>query len=89
MSGTARPARHKNRATTRMLVYAAIAVGLGLVAAVPAGADPGVFRTLSCSCPETAPAGSPARSDEITRGIRAGELGWAQPAPPHPAPSRP
>ncbi|OBB65526.1 MULTISPECIES: hypothetical protein [unclassified Mycobacterium] len=89
MSGTARPAGHKNRATTRMLVYAAIAVGLGLVAAGPAGADPSPFSTLSCGCPETAPAGSPARGDEITRGIRAGELGWAQPTPRYSAPSRP
>jgi hypothetical protein len=64
-----------------MLVSVAIAVGSGLVAAAPAGADPNPspFSTLSCSCKETAPAGSPARSDEITRGIRAGELGWPAP----------
>ncbi|OBH91711.1 hypothetical protein A5678_10565 [Mycobacterium sp. E2733] len=62
-----------------MLVSVAIVVGSGLVAAAPAGADPSPFSTLSCSCPETAPAGSPARSDEITQGIRAGELGGPAP----------
>ncbi|WP_264047327.1 hypothetical protein [Mycobacterium paraffinicum] len=38
--------------------------------------------------PEPAPAGGPARGEEITRGIRAGELGRAQPAR-NSAPSRP
>lgn len=82
MSGTARLARRTNRATTRILAFLAIVTGLGLVGAAPAGADTSPFNTLSCSCPETAPAGSPARSDEIKRGIRQGELGWSQ-GPPH------
>ncbi|MGD1237657.1 hypothetical protein [Mycobacterium seoulense] len=80
MSGTARLAR-RNRATTRMLAYLAIVLGFGLVGAAPAGADPSPFNTLSCGCPETAPAGSAARKDEITRGLRLGELGGPQRAP--------
>ncbi|BBZ69052.1 hypothetical protein [Mycobacterium paraseoulense] len=81
MSGTARPARRNNRLTVRTLAYLAIVLGSGLAGAAPAGADPSPFNTLSCSCPEAAPAGSAARNDEITRGIRRGELGWPQRAP--------
>ncbi|MCV7118741.1 hypothetical protein H7I93_16390 [Mycobacterium nebraskense] len=65
----------------RLLAYVAIAFGSGLVGAAPAGAEPSPFSTLSCSCQETAPAGSTARSDEIMRGIRRGEIGWPQRAP--------
>ncbi|OBH29550.1 hypothetical protein A5692_20645 [Mycobacterium sp. E342] len=79
MSGTARIARRNNRATIRMLACLAIVLGSGLVGVAPAGADSSPFNTLSCSCPETAPAGSTARSDEIARGIRRGELGRPQP----------
>lgn len=86
MSGTARLARRNNRATRRILAYLAVIVGSGLVGAAPAGADPSPFNTLSCSCPETAPAGSTARKDEIARGIRLGELGGPQRAPQDSAP---
>ena len=59
---------------TKMLVSAAIVVGACVVGAAPASADPGpaAFRALSCSCQETAPAGSPRLTDEIARGIAAG-----------------
>lgn len=73
MSGNARPRHPQNRTTA--LACAAIAFGSVLVAAPPAGADPNPFNSLSCNCPETAPPGSAARSDEIARGIRLGEMG--------------
>ncbi|WP_231999254.1 hypothetical protein [Mycobacterium sp. 1081908.1] len=58
--------------TSKMLVGLAICVGAGVVGSAPAGADPSVFGTLSCSCQRAAPAGSPARQDAIARGIRQG-----------------
>jgi hypothetical protein len=71
-------ANHR-RMITKALVSAAIAAGACVVAAAPASADPGPastqpnpFGTLSCSCRETAPAGSPQLKDEIDRGIAAG-----------------
>ena len=68
---------------TKLLVSAAIALGSSVGAAAPAsanpnpiaGTDPNPFGALSCSCQETAPAGSPAlREEDIERGIRAGLL---------------
>lgn len=53
-------------------------VGVGLVlaasgwTAVSANADPNPFSHLSCACQETAPPGSPALTDKITRGIQQG-----------------
>jgi hypothetical protein len=62
---------------TKIVVIGAIALGSWVGAAAPAnadanpiGTDPNPFSALGCSCPETAPAGSPA--GEINRGIRAG-----------------
>jgi hypothetical protein len=64
---------------TKLLVSDAIALGscVGLAApasadANPIGTDPNPFGALSCSCRETAPPGSPALSEEMERGIRAG-----------------
>jgi hypothetical protein len=70
---------------TKMLVSAAIAViscvgGAASASAdscaggtAPASAGPGPFGTLGCSCPQTAPALSPAlRDEELNRGIRDG-----------------
>jgi hypothetical protein len=59
-----------HRVVTKILIGVVIALGLGVVGAAPAGADPSVFSALSCSCQETAPAGSQARRDEIARGIQ-------------------
>jgi hypothetical protein len=80
MFGTTRFARRNDRVITRWLIGLAIAFGVGFVSgtvsgvleAAPAGADPSPFNTLSCSCQESAPPGSPARRDEITRGLRQG-----------------
>jgi hypothetical protein len=64
---------------TKILVSAAIVLGSCFVAAAPASADPNPsdtdpnpFGALTCSCQETAPAGSPALREEINRGIRKG-----------------
>ena len=40
--------------------------------AASANADPSPFNTLSCSCQETAPAGSTNMTDKIDRGIQQG-----------------
>lgn len=37
--------------------------------AAPVGADPSSFNGLSCSCPQSAPKGGPAVTDQINRGI--------------------
>ncbi len=73
---------------TKILVSAAIALGSYVGGAAPAsadpnpiGTDPNPFGALSCSCRETAPAGSPALREEIDRGIRAG-LSALLPGPP-------
>jgi hypothetical protein len=58
--------------TSTLLVGVAIAAGAGVVGSATAAADPDVFSTLSCSCQQAAPAGSPARKDAIARGIRQG-----------------
>ena len=70
-----------NQVITKILVSAAIALGASVGGAAltsadpnPTGADPNPFGALSCSCRETASAGSPALWDEIDRGIRGGSL---------------
>jgi hypothetical protein len=77
----------------KILVSAAIVVGAAVAVAAPAGADsnpagsnPNPFATLSCSCPETAPPGSPALRGEIHRGI---QNGLSDPSPGLPAPAQP
>jgi hypothetical protein len=64
---------------TKAMIGAAIVLGSCVVAAAPASADPNPsdtdpnpFGALTCSCQETAPAGSPALREEINRGIRKG-----------------
>ncbi|OIN78119.1 hypothetical protein [Mycobacterium malmoense] len=57
---------------SKILVGAAAAVGAAVTAAAPAGADPSVFGVLSCSCRETAPANSPALTENLNRGIQQG-----------------
>jgi hypothetical protein len=75
-----------HRVITKILVSAAIALGSYVGGAAPASADPNPiltdpnpiltdpnpFGALSCSCRETVPPGSPARREEMERGIRAG-----------------
>ncbi|HTY30333.1 hypothetical protein [Mycobacterium sp.] len=62
--------------TAKILIGVTIAVGAGVVGSATAAADPGAFSTLSCSCQQAAPAGSPARKDAIARGIRQGLSDW-------------
>ncbi|UXA08184.1 hypothetical protein KXD96_08845 [Mycobacterium sp. SMC-2] len=53
----------------RLLVGVALALGAAGWPAATANADPSPFSTLSCSCEETAPAGS---TDMVDWGIRQG-----------------
>jgi hypothetical protein len=80
-----------HRLIAKILVSTAIGFGALIVAAAPASAntnaaspDPNPFSTLSCSCQKTAPAGGPASTAEIDRGIRNG-LAAALPGLPAPA----
>jgi hypothetical protein len=77
------------RSTTKILVGAAVVLGL-CVGAAPASADPGTsehpnpFGALGCSCQETDLTDSHVPSEEISRGIIAGAHGlatWTEPVP--------
>lgn len=59
----------------QVLVSTAIAIGSVGEAAL-AIADPSPFGTLSCSCQDIAPTGSPALGEETDRGIREGLSAW-------------
>ena len=83
---------------TKILVSAVIAVGVCISGAAPASADsnpastaPNPFSTLSCNCRESAPAGGPALSQNIDRGIREGLSASVPglPAPAQPGQTRP
>jgi hypothetical protein len=67
---------------TKMLVSTAIVLGSLVAGAAPASADPNQsdtnpnpFGSLTCSCQETTPAGGPALTAELDRGIRNGLSG--------------
>ena len=60
---------------SKILVSAALAVGVAVAIAAPAGADPSVFNDLSCSCPQTVSNGGPSVIDQIKRGIQSGLSG--------------
>jgi hypothetical protein len=58
---------------TKMLFSAAIALAAAVGAAAPAGADPTLFGTLSCSCGEAvAVSGGPDATNQTTLGIQSG-----------------
>lgn len=57
---------------SRILTGAAVAVGMAISIAAPAGADPSVFNDLSCSCPQTVSNGGSSVADQINRGIQSG-----------------
>lgn len=59
----------------KILVSAAIAVA-SVGQAPPTSADPNPFGTLSCSCRDTAPPGSPALGEETDRGVQDGMSAW-------------
>jgi hypothetical protein len=76
-----------HKAITKILVSAAIALCAIMWGAAPAdadpnsvGTDPNPFSGLNCNCHETAPPGSPARREEIERGLREGTAAWSPPA---------
>jgi hypothetical protein len=60
---------------SKILVGVAIAVGAAVAIAPPAGAEPGVFNDLSCSCLETVSNGGSSAEDQFNRGILAGLAG--------------
>jgi hypothetical protein len=60
---------------TKILFSGAVVLGASLGLAAPAGADPGAFNDLSCSCPETVSNNGPSDTDQIKRGIQAGLAG--------------
>jgi hypothetical protein len=61
---------------TKMLATAVIlgslATGGAPASADPNQNDPNPFRSLTCNCQQTTPAGAPAQSQELDRGIQAG-----------------
>jgi len=71
---------------TKVLFGAAIALGSALGAAAPAGAGPGSFGTLGCSCrpPVTVPDGKAPVTDQMNQGIQNG-LGYLRGTPTHPS----
>lgn len=58
----------------KLLVGVALALGAAswTAASATANADPSPFSTLSCSCQEQAPPGSPVLTDNINQGIQQG-----------------
>jgi hypothetical protein len=58
----------------KLLVGVALAVGAAgfTAASATANADPSPFNTLSCSCQDQAPPGSPVLTDKIRQGIQQG-----------------
>ncbi|WP_231989076.1 MULTISPECIES: hypothetical protein [unclassified Mycobacterium] len=56
----------------KLLVGVALILGAAGWTAASANADPSPFSTLSCSCQETAPAGSTTLTDKVDRGIQQG-----------------
>ena len=83
----ARPGGHP--AIVKMLVSAAIALGVWVGLAAPAsgdpnsvGANPNQFGALRCSCQHTASPSGRAGTDEMKRGIRDGlSAGVVKPQP--------
>jgi hypothetical protein len=57
---------------TKVLFGAAIALGVAVGLATPAGADPSLFGTLSCSCEPTGSDGGAAVADQIDVGLQSG-----------------
>ena len=84
-----------HRFIAKILVSTAIGFGVWIGAAAPAsadrstaGTDPNPFSGLRCSCQKKVPAGDPAATAAIDRGIREG-LSVAVPGLPAPAQPRP
>lgn len=54
---------------TKFIVCVVVAGTAAAGMAAPAGADPGSFNVLSCSCPQPVPMGGPAVAEQINTGI--------------------
>lgn len=70
---------HHHPVITKIIVGAAIVLGIGVGGAAtaradanPAGTDPNPFGTLTCGCQQTAPPGGPAMQGQLEQGIWAG-----------------
>ena len=65
---------------TKVLLSAAAALSVAVGVAMPAGADPGAFGALSCSCAGqiSAAVGAPTVLDQMHAGIESGlaDLKW-------------
>jgi hypothetical protein len=60
---------------TKLLVSGAVVVGTAIALAIPTGADPSVFSTLSCGCDPRAFVANPPVQDQINLGIQDGLAG--------------
>ena len=59
---------------TKVVLSAALALGVAVAVATPASADPSVFGVLGCSCqnPAAVSAGQTPPADQVSQGMRAG-----------------
>jgi hypothetical protein len=90
---------HRRPMIAKVMAIAAFVLSshVGPIAAASAdpddvGTNPNPFGALTCNCRQTAPAGSPARKEQIDRGLREGLSVWmpgltapAQPRQPQPS----
>src|SRR5262249_941452 len=88
--------RRQHRVVTRLLIVAAVALGFAVLGVAPASADPDAFHDdqnpfgpSRCSCPQTAPPGSPESTEEIRRGLREGHTASVPGLPPPAQPAQP
>jgi hypothetical protein len=63
------------RVIAKIFVGGAIVLAAALGLAAPAGADPGAFNDLGCSCPNTVSNSGTSVIDQMMRGIQAGLTG--------------
>ncbi len=69
---------------TKVLLSAAVTLGVAAGIATPASADPNPFGTLGCSCTLPAPDAKAPATDQLNRGIQSG-LGYLDGISPRPA----
>ncbi|WP_156766173.1 hypothetical protein [Mycobacterium sp. E342] len=66
-----------------IVLTAVLALGCGV--GTPVHADPSVFGTLGCSCPDTPSGGGPVQQHDIDRGIADGLSDGLSGSPPGPS----
>lgn len=64
-------------------VAVVIAAGVGAATAVPGGADPTAFSTLSCDCADASTPSAAGRRAAVADGIRDGYRAWQRAHTPH------